>query len=92
MSVAQPVVLGLVLALPAPGPRRDAALAAIAARPGLRPGELQGHLLPLTAETDDPMALHRWLEALPGTPAVDVAFVEIEPPTSPTLSPEPHAT
>lgn len=92
MSAANPVVLGLVLALPAAGPRRESCLAAIAARPDLRPGEPRGHLLPLTAETDDPLALHRWLEALPGVLAVDVAFVEVDQPATLSPSSESHAT
>jgi hypothetical protein len=92
MPAANPVVLGLVLALPAAGPLRASALAAIAARSDLRPGEPRGHLLPLTAETDDPLALHRWLEALPGILAVDVAFVEVDQPATPSPSSESHAT
>ncbi len=92
MPAAHPVVLGLVLSLPATGPQRASALAALAAHPDLRPGEPRGHLLPLTAETVDPMALHRWLEALPGVLAVDVAFVEVDPPAPPSPFSESHAT
>jgi hypothetical protein len=77
MPATHPVVLGLVLALPAAGPRRDALLAALAGRPELRLGSPQAHLLPLTAEVGNPMELHRWLESLPDVGAVDVAFVEV---------------
>jgi hypothetical protein len=79
MSAVKPVVLGLVLALPPPGSVRDSLLATLTAHPDLRIGAPQGHLLPLTAEATDPMELHRWLEALPGIGAVDVAFVEVAP-------------
>lgn len=86
MPAAQPVVLGLVLALPAEAAPRDALLGRLQARPGLRLGSPQGHLLPLTAEAADPMELHRWLEALPGMGAVDVAFVEVTPDDTPAPS------
>jgi hypothetical protein len=79
MPVVNPVVLGLVLSLPPPGPIRESLLASLAAQPALRLGAPQEHLLPLTAEAADPMELHRWLEALPGIGAVDVAFVEVSP-------------
>lgn len=92
MPAANPVVLGLVLSLPAAGPLRAAVAAALAARPDLRPGEPRGHLLPLTAETADPLALHRWLESLPGVLAVDVAFVEVDAPGGLSSSSESHAT
>lgn len=79
MPAENPVVLGLVLSLPPAGPVRDTLFAALNARPNLRCGQPQGHLLPLTAEAEDAMELHRWLEALPGIGAVDVAFVEVAP-------------
>jgi hypothetical protein len=87
MSAVSPVVLGLVLALPPEGPEREQVLAALAARPELRLGAPQGHLLPFTTEAADPMELHRWLEALPGVAAVDVAFVEVADSAGDDLSP-----
>lgn len=85
MVAPEPVIIGLVLTLPSAAADQAPVLAALAARPDLRLGEAQAHLIPLTAETTDPRALHRELENLPGVRAVDVAFVEVTA-DSPTAS------
>lgn len=87
MVAPEPVIIGLVLTLPFAAADRAPVLAALAARSDLRLGEPSAHLLPITAETTDPRALHRELEAFPGVRAVDVAFVEVtaDHPTSSAL-------
>ncbi len=77
MVAPEPVIIGLVLTLPFAAAERAPVLAALATRTDLRLGEPSAPLLPLTAETTDPRALHRELEAFPGVRAVDVAFVEV---------------
>ncbi len=89
MVAPEPVIIGLVLTLPLSTADQAPVLAALAARSDLRLGPPQSHLLPLTAETTDPHALHRELENFPGVRAVDVAFVEVpaDSPAAPTLCP-----
>jgi len=74
---ATDTITGLVLTLDASTCDVTALLGELRRHDSLCVGQPEGPWLPVTAETDDPRALHRWLESLPGVRAVDVVFVEV---------------
>lgn len=82
-------VIGLVLTFSDDAGTRAATLECLRAMPHLRLGSLQGAWLPLSAETEDPEALHERLSLLPGVLSVDVTFVEVIPADSQPFSPTP---
>ncbi len=78
-------VNGLLLTL-SPDPRlAELSRAAIATRPEVELGELQGNYQPLAVETADVRTaheFHEWLESLEGVGQVDVIYVGFEEPSA----------
>jgi hypothetical protein len=78
-SARLPSVIGLVITVRPGAPALETTLADLGSRPELRVAPARGAWIAVTADTDDPRELHRWLEARPGVAAVDVVFVELPP-------------
>lgn len=72
---------GLVLTLADPA-AEAAVRRALAARPAITAGTLEGRWLPVAIEAAGPvgsLALHDWLRGLPGVDHVDVVHVAFDP-------------
>lgn len=74
-------ITGLVLVLENPTETLEQTWQALATRPEISCGELQGNHLPVVSETEQETAsrdLHDWLSDLPGVLQVDVVFVGLD--------------
>lgn len=66
---------GLVVVLSGDAAARGQALAALVADPRCEPGVPADHWLPLAIEAEDPLAVQRWIESLPGVERCEVVFI-----------------